>query len=223
MNLDSLRKCPLFSSFDESQLRAATAGMRRQSLQAGAMLFHQDDEAQCFYVVERGVIKLTRLSPEGKEKVIELIRSGETFAEAVMFMDSSRYPVSAQAVDDSVVLRLKSRHFSNLLRTDNRLALRMLGQLSMRMHGLVEEVERLTLYDATQRLVNYLISEFERSNTTHLTLAIPKQVIASRLCITPETFSRLIQRLRGAGVLELRGTEITVNDLSSLRAYQHHA
>ena len=220
MSLEPLRNSPLFTALDEQQLTAATLHMRRQSLDAGDMLFRQNDEARHYYLVESGVIKLTRLSSEGEEKVIELIRSGETFAEAVMFMDHTRYPVSAQAVDESVVLALRNRHFCSLLRADNGLALRMLGQLSMRVHDLVQEIESLTLYDGTQRLVDYLISECERGNSTHLTLAAPKQVIASRLGITPETFSRLVQRLRGAGVLELSGANLTVKSLDALHAYR---
>ena len=219
MNLATLRNCPLFSALDDAQLAEAAADMRRVPLPAGSALFRQGDEAQRFYVVDSGVIKLTRLSGDGEEKVIEMIRPGESFAEAVMFMDAKRYPVTAQAVDDSVVLGLTNRRFFGLLRDDNRLALRMLGQLSMRVHGLVQEIEKLSLHNATYRLVNYLVGECERSNSTRLTLAAPKQVIASRLGITPETFSRLVQRLRSEGVLDLRGAELTVNDLGALRDY----
>ena len=219
MNLDTLRNCPLFSALDDAQLAEAAADMRRVPLTAGNALFRQGDEAQRFYVVDSGVIKLTRLSGDGEEKVIEMIRPGESFAEAVMFMDAKRYPVTAQAVDDSVVLGLTNRRFFGLLRDDNRLALRMLGQLSMRVHGLVQEIEKLSLHNATYRLINYLIGECERNDSTRLTLAAPKQVIASRLGITPETFSRLIQRLRNEGVLELRGAELTINDLGALHRY----
>lgn len=219
MNLDTLRNCPLFSALDDAQLAEAAADMRRVPLAAGSALFRQGDEAQRFYVVDSGVIKLTRLSGDGEEKVIEMIRPGESFAEAVMFMDAKRYPVTAQAVDDSVVLGLANRRFFGLLRDDNRLALRMLGQLSMRVHGLVQEIEKLSLHNATHRLVNYLIGECERNNSNRLTLAAPKQVIASRLGITPETFSRLVQRLRSDGLLELRGAELAVNDLDALHDY----
>jgi CRP-like cAMP-binding protein len=219
VNLATLRNCPLFSALDDAQLAEATADMRRVPLAAGSALFSQGDEAQRFYVVDSGVVKLTRLSGDGEEKVIEMIRPGESFAEAVMFMDAKRYPVTAQAVDDSVVLALANHRFFALLRDDSRLALRMLGQLSMRVHGLVQEIEKLSLHGATYRLVNYLIDECERNDSTRLTLAAPKQVIASRLGITPETFSRLVQRLRSEGMLELRGAELTINDLAALRAY----
>ncbi|MEJ2633402.1 MAG: Crp/Fnr family transcriptional regulator [Acidihalobacter sp.] len=217
MSLDTLRNCPLFSALDDAQLAEAAADMRRVTLAAGSTLFLQGDEAQRYYVVDSGLIKLTRLSSDGEEKVIEMIRPGESFAEAVMFMDATRYPVTAQAVDDSVVLGLTNQRFLGLLYENNRLALRMLGQLSMRVHGLVQEIEKLTLHDATYRLVNYLIVECERSASTTLTAF--KQVIASRLGITPETFSRLVQRLRNAGLLELHGAEVIIKDLVALRTY----
>ncbi|APZ43526.1 Crp/Fnr family transcriptional regulator [Acidihalobacter ferrooxydans] len=217
MSLDILRNCPLFAALNAAQLAAAASGLRRQSLAAGTVLFHQNDAAAHYYIVEHGLIELDRLSPDGSGKVIELIGPGELFAEAVMFMNLPRYPVTARAVDDSAVLVLRNIALLDLLTTDNTLALHMLGHLSMRLHHLVQEIETLTLHDARYRLANYLLGECERRDTTRLTLPAPKQVIASRLGIKPETFSRLMHSLRSTGVIDVRGATLVVNDLAVLR------
>lgn len=195
-----------------------TRDMHCTRLDPGAVLFRQGGEARRFYFVESGLIKLTRLSVDGEERVIELIRHGGTFAEAVMFMEHKRYPVTAVTVDESVVLGLSNRRLLDLLAQDGHLALRMLGQLSMRMHALVQEIESLSLHDAGYRLVNYFVGECKRSGSTSLTLDAPKRIIASRLGMTPETFSRLVQRLRGQGLIKLEGAVVTIEDLDRLRA-----
>ncbi len=182
------------------------------------MLFEQGDPAQVYYVVERGMIKLAKVTPEGAEKVIEMIRPGESFAEAVMFMKKGRYPVNAQAVDDSSVVILKNRPFLDLLETDNALALRMLAHLSIRMHGLIQEVEALTCHTAIYRLINFLLNEQERSASTSFTLGAPKHVIASRLGITPETLSRLLHQLRSDGLVAIDGARIRITDMTALRS-----
>jgi CRP-like cAMP-binding protein len=59
----------------------------------GESLFFQGDNATSFYLVLSGRIKLFRISPDGKEKVVEIMEAGATFAEALMFMDQPHYPV----------------------------------------------------------------------------------------------------------------------------------
>lgn len=215
---DVLGRCPLFTALDERQLAVVADGWQRRSLAAGGTLFEQGDPAQVYYVVERGMIKLARVTPEGTEKVIEMIRPGESFAEAVMFMKKGRYPVSAQAVADSTVVILKNRAFLDLLETDNTLALRMLAHLSIRMHGLVQEVEALTCHTATYRLISFLLSEQERTADTSLTPSAPKHIIASRLGITPETLSRLLHQLRSEGLVAIDGAHIRITDQTGLRS-----
>jgi CRP/FNR family transcriptional regulator, dissimilatory nitrate respiration regulator len=215
-----LRRAYLFAEMSEPHLHALIDGMVDIHLDPGKTLFRQGQAAERFYFLREGLIKLFRLSPDGDEKIIEIMRPGETFAEAVMFMGTQgRYPVNAEAINESRVYAFEQKIFLNLLRESNEATFGLLGSMSRRLHMLVNQIESLTLQNATYRLVAYLLEQIPRDVKTspEVQLITPKGVIASRLAIQPETLSRILGKLRQGGLIEVHGNHITIRDVQALR------
>jgi len=100
-NLSELRQAYLFADADDAQLARLSRSIHGVQLLHGEMLFHHDQPAERFFFLRAGQVKLFRVSPDGHEKIIEIIRPGQTFAEAVMFIGPhGRYPVSCEAISD---------------------------------------------------------------------------------------------------------------------------
>jgi CRP/FNR family transcriptional regulator, dissimilatory nitrate respiration regulator len=218
----SLRRAYLFGDMPEQQLRALVAGMHELKLASGRTLFRQGDPAERFFFLDQGLIKLFRTSPEGAEKIIEIIRPGSTFAEAVMFAGGANcYPVEAQALEDAVVWCFDQKPFLKMLRESGDLCFGLLASLSRRLHMLVNQIDSLTLQNATYRLVTYLLERAPpgTSGSADLTLAESRGVIAAHLAIQPESLSRILARLREAGLVEAHGHHITVRDVDALRRF----
>ncbi len=219
-----LRQAYLFADMSEPHLQKLIQGMQDVHLKTGGGLFRQGQPAERFFFLREGLIKLFRLSPEGDEKIIEIMRPGETFAEAVMFMGAhGRYPVNAEAVNESRLYAFDQKTFLNLLHESNDATFGLLGAMSRRLHMLVNQIESLTLQNATYRLVAYLLEEIPRDVKTspEVQLTTPKGVIASRLAIQPETLSRILAKLRQGGLIEVQGNHITVRDVQALRNLVH--
>lgn len=213
-----LRLLPLFAELDEVQLARVVASAVPRRVARGARLFTQGDPARHFFLVREGTVKLFLLSRDGSEKVIEILREGDLFAEAVMFMEGHRYPVSAEALADSELLAFDNAVFIETLHKSPDLAFKALGALSRRMHGLLQEIDDLTLHNATWRLVGWVLAEAERGGSEgEFTLSIPKQVIASRLSIKPETLSRIFARLRDDGLIHVEGEHLEILDRAGLK------
>ncbi len=220
----ALRRAYLFAEMSEPHLQALVNGMADIHLDPGKALFRQGQPAERFYFLREGLVKLFRLSPEGDEKIIEIMRPGETFAEAVMFMGSQgRYPVNAEAINESRVYAFEQKTFLNLLRESSDATFGLLGSMSRRLHMLVNQIESLTLQNATYRLVAYLLEQIPRDVKTspEVQLTTPKGVIASRLAIQPETLSRILGKLRQGGLIEVHGNHITIRDVQALRDIVH--
>lgn len=219
--LADLRRAPLFSELDDAQLDALSPAVHTQDLAVGEVLFTQGQSADRFFLVRSGQMKLARVSPDGDEKIIEIIQPGQTFAEAVMFMGmKGRYPVNAQALSETRLFAIEQKSFLDMLRASPELCFKLMGALSLRLHALVNQIEALTLQNATYRLVMYLLDQVPQDvqHSPQITLTTPKGAIASRLAIQPETFSRLLARLRDSGLVEVRGHHIVLRDLKALRA-----
>ncbi|MBU2676211.1 MAG: Crp/Fnr family transcriptional regulator, partial [Gammaproteobacteria bacterium] len=144
-----------------------------------------------------------------------------TFAEAVAFMGGHKYPVTCEALSDAVLVRIPNKDYVDLIKTDRDACMRLLSDISRHLHGLVREIERLTVQNAGARLVSYLLEHVVDSNDDEATirLELPRHVIASRLSITPETLSRLLRGLVDERVITIEDRVIFVHDLSRLRPY----
>lgn len=214
-----LRRCYLFAALDDAQLRTVMASMQDITLEEGRILFEHGQPADRFFLLLDGQIKLYRLSEEGDEKVIEIIRPGQTFAEAVMFMSGRVYPVNADALSNSRLLAFSNATVKEVLRGSVDTCFKLMADMSQRLHRLLNEIDSLTLHNATYRLVSYLLSELPQDvlQSPEIVLTTPKHIIASRLSIKPETFSRILTRLSRDGLIVVRGNSIVLADLERLR------
>lgn len=205
----------LFSGLTDTQFEQVRKQSHISALEEGETLFHQGDEVTCFYLVLSGRIKLSRLSPEGKEKVVDIVEQGDTFAEALMFMDHPHYPVNATALTSCSVLGINSRHFKSMLRNSVETCFLLMGSMSARLRGLIQEIDTLSLNTGTVRIVSYLLRNSpEDSDSFELNIA--KSVIASRLSVKPETFSRILKNLHEQNILTISGRKVTIHDRQAL-------
>lgn len=219
MNQDPIRQAlarvPMFAELDPEQIAALSGEVTARELGRDELLFQAGDPASRFYLLLEGQIKLYFNSADGHEKVIELIGPGMTFGEAVMLIGQP-YPAHAQALRRSRVLTIPRSALDRLLRDDGAVALRMLASLSRRIHGLVQALEELTTHSSVQRVIGYLIGERQNEAVGVVTLQAGKALIASKLNLTPETFSRVLRELSDAGLIEVHGREVSLIDVDGL-------
>lgn len=217
-----LAHVPLLEGFDPVELARFARGVREQNVEKGAVLFHRGDPCHGFHLVLCGQIKLAFTSAEGQEKVIEIMRPGQSFGEAVMFMEKP-YFVMAQALTDSRLLHIaKSVVFEEMDR-DPTFCRRIIAGLSQRLHHLIADVETYSLLSGRERIVGYLLREEESSGEPGLcgrvSIRLPtsKGTIASRLNLTQEHFSRILHELAEAGLIVVEGRTIHIPDVERLR------
>ena len=224
-NVDNTHKIlshlPLFQALKAEQLQRIADGTSELRLEKGDTLFRKGDPSDGFYVVIFGQIKLAIGSAQGNEKVVEIIGQRQSFGEAMMFLDRS-YPVTAVALADSLLLHVKRSDVEHLLSSDPSFARGMLAGLSLRLHSLIKDVESYTMRSSTQRVLGYLLQHCAEDEALTADIALPasKQVVASRLNLTPETFSRILNDLTRAGLIEVQGRTVRIPDLRRLREFE---
>lgn len=215
--IDALQHNFLFANLSDAQLKRVEMHAVVVHLSDGESLFEQGDTANRFFMLLSGQIKLFRLSPAGNEKVVEIVTPGSTFGEALMFLDHPHYPVGAEALQASEVISINSDDFANMLRESVDTCFVMMGAMSQRMRGLLHEIDDLSLHSATCRVATYLMRHAPPcADSFHLPVA--KQVLASRLSVTPETFSRIVRNLSDRGVIRLEGSNVTILNRQALEA-----
>ncbi|BBP59110.1 Crp/Fnr family transcriptional regulator [Pseudomonas sp. St316] len=217
-----LRSHHLFEPLNEEELNELMSNSQLLNIDKGDPLFRQGEPAQAFYFVISGAVKIYRLTPDGQEKVFEVIGERQTFAEAMMLMDTPNYVASAEAVGPTQVYRLSNATYMRLLQSNSRLTFALLGKLCVRLHQRVNEIETLSLKNATHRVVRYLLTQLVRLQAVDCQFELPmaKQLIAGHLSIQPETFSRIIRRLIDEKIITQDGRQIAILDRLRLEQFE---
>jgi len=210
----------MFSELQPAQIEPLANGTRMIDAPRGGILFNRGDRAHGFYLLLEGQIKLGVISPQGDEKVIGLIQPGESFGEAVLFLERT-FPIYAQATLDSKVLLITRDAIFDILDNDVTVVRRMLAGISARNRQLVNDIESISLQNSTQRLIGYLLQiSTDSPNPERVQLPANKLTIASMLNITPETLSRVMLRLQTAKLIEVNGKEIVITNVAGLRNFE---
>jgi CRP/FNR family transcriptional regulator, dissimilatory nitrate respiration regulator len=214
-----LKRLPLFADLSPEELTLVAAGTTEHHIPRGSAVFQRGDPCVGFHMVIFGQVKLSFLSSQGNEKIVEIIGPGHSFGEALMFMEKP-YIVTAHAVSDCMLLHI-SKHtvFAELAR-NAQFARRMLAGMSRRLHGLISDVEAYSLRSGSQRIIGYLLKEDDACDGSEITLAVSKKLLASRLNLTPEYFSRVLHELADQGMIAVNGRQIKILDSARLRAYE---
>ncbi|MEI7614189.1 MAG: Crp/Fnr family transcriptional regulator [Betaproteobacteria bacterium] len=221
VNIEALLShVPLFNGLEPDEIARIARGTREVTIRRGDILFHKGDLSSGFHLVVYGQIKLAFTSSQGSEKVVDIMGQGQTFGEAVMFMEKP-YMVFAQALVDSQLLHISKSVIHKELEKDPKLGRKMIAGLSIRLHHLVTDVESYSLHSGRQRIIGYLLRENMEDDAKSLTVTLPtnKGVIASRLNLTQEHFSRILHELTDKGLITVQGRKIGIPDVDKLRNY----
>lgn len=217
--LPQIRNGVLFSALSDEQLTTVLQHTRIVELGEGEVLFDQGQPAKEFFLLDQGQVKLARCSPDGNEKIIDIISPGGTFAEAIMFARVPAYPVTSTAIVPSRVFCFDAKTYADILHESTDACFAILAEMSRRLHYHIAEIDRLTLHSATFRVACYLLDQLPSTQigVSEVKLDTPKHVIAARLSITPETLSRSFAKLSREGLIKVQDNAVTLNDVEKLR------
>lgn len=216
----ALQALTLFRGLDDaSQAEFAQQAQQRKEPK-GKVIFLQEDPAQWFYLIQKGWVKLFRETLEGDEAVIDVLTTGHLFGETALF-EGDTYSYSAEVVEDAKILALPLALLKKKISSHNELAVNMLTSMSRHRVQQTREIEHLNLQTAPQRIGCFLLrlckADVQGAVTIHL--PIDKTLIASRIGMKPETFSRALAKLRGETGIKVQGPTVYINDVQELVSY----
>ena len=213
-----LKGCPIFRHLDDAALQRVVERGKIQDHPRGKTIFSQGDPGEAFFIVLDGWVKLSRFTANGVEAVFSVIARGESFAEPIMFI-GGRYPVNAIAATDCSLFKMEHQSFVRCLESERDLAPAMLASIAKWTAALSEEIGTLKILDAPRRVAEFLL-KFSTGveGAAEVPLPFEKALIASRLGMTPESFSRALASLKKVGVAASRDL-VTIECIARLRTF----
>ena len=217
-----LASVPLFQELNPDEQGQIAVGTHKVSIDKGGMLFNKGDPVDGFYIIVDGRIKLSFISRDGKEYIAEIVGPLESFGEAVMCLEKP-YPVCAQALMDTTLLHIsKDVVFKNIDQTPD-FARKIITGLCTRLVDRVQALEFLTVYSSLQKVIGYLLREIEiakpGNEEADVLLPVNKVTLAAQLNLTPETLSRVLNKLTVEGLISVNGNAIHICHIGKLRNF----
>ena len=231
MDESVLKKVFIFSELTGEDLESITKFSRIKKLNKGDIVFFDTEPYQGFYIVLEGMIKIYKISRDGREHILHLVDKYNTFAEVPLFENAGRilekdfrYPANAAALEDKTeVLLIPHRHFIELMAANKQLCLRMIAGFAKRLRYLNNHIENITLKDVTKRLALYLFDELSKNKKSGLnntiSLKISKHDLASYLGTITETLSRTLKKLQDDDIIDVSGKLISIKDPDKLKLF----
>lgn len=212
-----IQRCALFRALPPGDLDRLIDAGSITTLARNQQLFAQGEPARLLFLILEGQIKLTRLAQDGNEAVVHVFGPGETFAEAAMFM-GGRYPVTATAVTKARTIGISNARLKASVLEKPEIAFAMMASMAQHLKALLAQIEQMKLLTTKQRVIRFLIDHSgAASGAATFDLPQDKALIANRLGMKPETFSRMLSQLAAHGVA-VAGAKITIKDVSRLMA-----
>lgn len=217
-----LAHVPLFSGLTPEEMARVARSSYEINAQKGEIIFHRGAACTGFYILVYGQVKLSFTSAQGNEKIVEVLQQGQSFGKEVMFLDKPHL-LSAQTLADSLVLHVSKASIFEEMARNHDFARKMLARMAMRLHQLMTDVESYSLHSGKQRIIAYLIGELDENQLDAtdvvIELSINKGIIASRLNLTQEHFSRILHELTGLGLIAVEGRKIRIPSVPKLNKH----
>lgn len=208
-----LRHNVYFDHLSEADLHHVAHCTQLREYERGEVLFLEEGPCTGLYILQHGCVKLYRLSPQGRQYIVRLLRDGDTFNEVSVF-DYGGNPVNAEALETTQVWVVQPECIRDLVRRNPEFAQKVIYNLGQNLRRLVQAVSEMAFYQVTNRLAR-LISDLDEAETVPLT----QEQIAARLGTVREVVARSLRELERAGAIRMEKRRIYIVDRALLRQW----
>lgn len=218
-----LRRIFVFSNLTDEELAKIAAIVRMKEYKKNTVIFREGEEGEGLFFVKKGKIKLTKLSEDGKEKILHFCQEGDVFAEILLF-EGGVYPATAETLEACEIGLIRHADMERLLLANNEITVKLLKVMSKRLREAQFHIRDLAFKDAYSRLASTLLNlsaEYGRqsSDVNYVGISLNQQELANLIGTSRETVARIIGDWRREGIIAVQKKEIIIKDNKKLKAW----
>ena len=215
-----LRERAIFSRLEGNQVKLICERATERKYLKGEIIFFEDNNDENLYILLDGRVKLTMLSPEGKEKAISILQVGDIFGEMSLF-DQDTTPITAEVIDDARLVSVPFQDLEEIIRQEPEVAIKIIEALAKRSRLLTSQIRELVFQDAEGRLASLLmrfIEDFgvEVKSGYLIDIVLTHQEIANLMGSSRVTVTKLLNQFIDEGIIKIHKRKIVVMDIDRL-------
>jgi CRP/FNR family transcriptional regulator len=201
--------CPICASHEEKITGEIINILQVKKIPKGTIIYEQGEASSGLYLVRSGGVKVSMLSPEGKEMLIEILHAGKTFGEAGLLGQPTNMS-SASTTENSEIIFIPKTQFQGILSKHPQLYQSVVQSLIRWMDTLHLVIENISISSARDRVMSYFNRLEKEQHSSQIHLTAKKHEVALMLGLRPETFSRTLSELETDGFIVLNHKQVTV-------------
>jgi len=208
-NHSCIHRVPIFEQLTDQEIEVVAAAVQSRRYRKGELIFHEGERSDQLYIVNEGILKLSKLSDEGKEQIIRFLFPGDFFGQFALLQEKKHY-ANAEVLSPAIICTIHKQDFQPIMEQNARMAYRFLLAVSERLAQADDWMGTLSLMETDRRLAKLLMLFYERNHAqAEIVLPVQKKELAALLGTTPETLSRKLASLESQGLLTVtRGSVI---------------
>lgn len=206
----------LFKGLDDTELDALAGASSPIRVPANSCVVEQGDAPKGMYLVVYGQMKVGFQRRDGGEKTLVILGRDKCFGLSEMLLGQD-HQAFVKTTADTMLLHAERDTVLQLARSNFPFVHELMACVGRQLHTLVRDIESYALQTARQRIAGYLLRQQKNQNSDFIDLVGSKTMIASRLSLTPETFSRLLHDISSEGAIKVTGRRIRIADTDRLR------
>jgi len=214
-----LQSVPLFTDLSNKSLNTIIDKIISRDYNKGEIIIMEEDKGESFFLIGKGIVKVTRISDKGQEVILAILGEGDFFGE-MSLLDGEGRSANIVAVEDTSALVLSRPEFLSILEKFPQIAIHLLQELTQRIRRSDQQIESLSLSAAEQRIsltLSRLAEEMGTIKNGIVTLQhMPyQQDIANMAGTSRETVSRTLKKLENSGIIKREGKILYILDFRS--------
>ncbi|QUV85042.1 MULTISPECIES: Crp/Fnr family transcriptional regulator [Chloracidobacterium] len=195
------------AEFIQGQLNEIRVVSGEREYHRNETIYHLDDPADHIFYILSGSVKITRVSDDGKEKIISIHRAGEIFGELCFCEVDDRRSDQAVAMEPTRVLAIRVHDFLAMLRENPKALLDMLSLFCKRLSEAQQQIETLAFDNTTRRLARVLLKSSSDSGLERLRLT--HEELAQMVGTSREIITTIMNQFREEGLIDYRRSEVS--------------
>jgi len=222
-NIKYLKKIPLFTYLNESQLKKVENVILERSYQKGRIIFMEGEPGEAVFFLKSGRLKISKQTDDGREHILHLINPGGVFAEVVMF-DDGMYPATAEVVEDCTIGMIRNVDMEKIISINPGIALGLLKIMARRLRISQQQLIELALMDTTRRAASILLflageQGIKTAKGIEIAISLTNQDLGSLIGTSRETANRILNDFKRQKAIAVNKRQITILDKYKLKSW----
>lgn len=220
---DYLKQISIFTQLAEEFLQKIDSISIIRAYAKGRIIFMEGEPGEAFFYIKSGLVKIYKVSSEGKEHILHILNEGHVFAEVTLFTNTT-YPATAEVLEDAQIGIIKNSDLEKLIAENPMLSLELIKYLNNRLVEAQNKVRNLALYDTFGRTAQALVKLAEEhgkktNQGIELDLGISRQELANIVGTTRETVIRVLAAFKKEKSIELEKSNIIIKKLDKIKQW----